>query len=113
MRFQLGGAGKFVKIFEIGAANFIYFQKFPPLGRKFVKIYLPTHIWVGTGDFQKFPKRNAISVLKISEIGTDNFIYFQKFQIVFEICENIPSDHGSERAIFRNFRPRGGMRFQF
>jgi hypothetical protein len=45
------------------------------------------------------------SVLKISEIGTDNFIYFQKFQIVFEICENIPSDHGSERAIFRNFRP--------
>jgi hypothetical protein len=59
MRFQLGGAGKFVKIFEIGAANFIYFQKFPPLGRKFVKIYLPTHIWVGTGYFEKVRTKNS------------------------------------------------------
>jgi hypothetical protein len=68
MRFQLGGAGKFVKIFEIGAANFIYFQKFPPLGRKFVKIYepqVPTVLGAGVspreifrryGNFGKFLK---------------------------------------------------------
>jgi hypothetical protein len=77
MRFQLGGAGKFLKISEIGTDNFINFQKFPPralraLGStyvdrgKFMKISLSKisvgyEISVGRGReiSENFPRGNA------------------------------------------------------